>query len=125
MGQVQIAQELWHAWNTGIHEGVLEHLCEDAVVRPVETTFQTFRGREEIDRLRRELEELGVRISSTPFTWEEHGNCVIVRGKSRIVQHGDPMDLDLAWLFRFRGEQVDLVQTFLSYEEAVAFAGRP
>ena len=123
MGRVEIVQELWHAWNTGIHDEVLQHLAEDATVRPLELTFRSFTGLEEIDTLRRDLERLGIEVVSTPFTWEERGEDVIVCGRSRVVRSGMAEDLRPAWLFRFQGEKVVLIQTYMSYEEALAAAG--
>ena len=117
---MEIVQELWHAWNTGIHDEVLQHLSEDVVVVPMELTIKTFKGIEQLDTMRADLERLGIRIFSTPFTWEEHGEDVIVRGRSRIIRSGDAEDLRLAWLFRFQGQKVVLIQTFMSYEEALA-----
>jgi ketosteroid isomerase-like protein len=120
--RLEIVQELWHAWNTGIHDEVLQHLCDDAVVRPLEVTFKVFRGVEELDTMRTDLERLGITIASTPFRWEERGEDVIVEGRSRVVRGTDAEDLRPAWLFRFRGDKVAMIQTFMSHEEAVAAA---
>lgn len=123
MQRVQITQELWHAWNTGIHDEVLQHLDENAEVRPMELTFRSFRGIEQLDSLRSDLERLGIQVISTPFTFEEHGEDVLVEGRSRVVRNGHVEDLRPVWLFRFRGEKVVLIQTFLSRDEALAAMG--
>lgn len=120
--RIETVQRLWHAWNTGVHDGVLGLLCEDAIVRPLELTVRSFQGREQLDTLRTDLERLGIRVLSTPFAWEERGDCVIVTGRARIVRRGSADEVDVAWLFGFRGAQVELIQSFFSHEEAVAFA---
>lgn len=122
VNRIEVAQELWHAWNTGIHDGVMHHLHEDAEVRPLEVTPRTFQGHEQLDHYRTDLEAHGIQIASTPFTWEEHGNDVIVCGRSRITVKDFNDDMSLAWLFRFRGSRVALIQTFLKYDDALRYS---
>ena len=112
---------MWHAWTNGMHEEIQQYVCEDVVARPVEVTFQSFQGLEGLERLRSDLEHHGIQISPTPFSWEEHGESVIVQGRSRVVRKGYVDDMRLTWVLRFRGQKVDLVQTCMSYEEALTF----
>jgi ketosteroid isomerase-like protein len=120
--RVEIVQELWHAWNTGIHDEVLQHLSDDAIVRPSELTIRSFKGIDELNTMRADLERLGIAVASTPFSWEEHGEDVIVQGRSRVTRSGQAEDLRPAWLFRFKGQKVVLIQTFMTYEEALSAA---
>jgi hypothetical protein len=75
--------------------------------------------------MRKDLERLGIKIFSTPFSWEEHGEDVLVQGRSRIVRSDDVEDLRLTWLFRFQGQRVVLIQTYMTYEEALADSEGP
>ncbi len=121
VNRVDIAHEVCHAWNTGSYDQIWRHLSEDVVVRPTEVTFQSFQGREEIEHLRSDLENLGIAVASRSFSWEEHGEDVIVQGWGRVIQGDHDDEMQLAWLLRFRGGKVVLIQTFLSYESALEF----
>ncbi len=119
--RLDIAHEVWNAWNTGVFAQTWRHLSEDVVVRPTELTFRSFQGREEIEHLRSDLERLGIMVDRTPVTWEEHGEDVIVQGRARVIRGDHSEDLGLAWLLRVRDGKVVLIQTFLSYESALEF----
>ena len=124
MDKIKIVQELWHAWNTGIHDSVLVYVHEDVVLRPLEASFHTYVGLSQVAGLRQDLEDRGVQIASTPFTWELHGDDVIVQGRSLVSVRGHAADGEWSWLFRFEGEKVALIQTFVSSEHAREFSSR-
>ena len=122
MDKVRIVQTLWHAWTTGVHDEVPLYVHEDVELRPLEASFNTYVGLAEATGLREDLDNRGITIASTPFTWEQRGDDVIVRGRSRVDLRGYASDGEWCWLFRFEGKKVGLIQTFPEYEEARDFS---
>ena len=122
MDKIKTAQEMWHAWVTGVHDDVLRYVHEDVQLRPLEASFNTYVGLAEVASLRQALEDRGIQIASTPFTWEQHGDDVIVQGRSRVTVSGHGADGDWCWLLHFEGEKVALIQTFPDYEQACEFS---
>ena len=61
--------------------------------------------------------ELQGKINVVPEMSDIMGLAILNAGGELCTE-----DLDLAWVFRFQGDQVELIETFLDYEDAVAFA---
>ena len=112
----------WAAWEKQGTEGVLTHLSPHA--EWVDHDGRLYRGREEVEELVRELRENDVQIEPRPYSFEEHGDCVIVAGGLRTRSRRGLSDVQRHWVYRVEHGQITRVESLSSREEALQVVDR-
>ena len=114
---LEAVKALWAAWEKQGAEGVLRHMTPDADWVAFEGRI--YRGREEIEDFIRELRENDVHIEPRPYSFEEHGDCVIVAGGLRTRSRRGLSDVQRHWVYRVENGQITHVESLSSREHAL------
>jgi len=114
---LEAVKSVWAAWEKQGAEGVLVHLAPEA--EWVDHDGRLFRGREEIEEWVRGLRERDVHIEPRPYSFEEHGDCVIVAGGLRTRSRRGLSDVQRHWLYRVQNGRITRVESLSSREEAL------
>ena len=105
----------------------LEAMDEDVEVHlpPAFPGAGTARGHEGWLRLQAEFEEAFAGVDYEPEEFEQAGDRILVRIRySGTARHTEiPIDVDVYWLYTFRGAKIRRMDVFLDREEATAAAG--
>jgi ketosteroid isomerase-like protein len=118
--RADIVRRLFDLTEAGDVDEVVSHYHDDA---EIEIAFQrrTLRG---VDELRTYLHERSdgdaVAAEVTSLRFEEHDSAVLVTGRIRLRDdvRRSVVDSPGAWLFRFRGEKVQVVRGFRDQQAA-------
>jgi SnoaL-like domain len=104
-------RDLWSAYTRDGVDGV-RRFADDEVEWTLAPDGRTIRG---LDALADHVRATAASRSIVAHTWEQHGDCVLVRGSMRMFRAGGFVDVQPTWVYFFRDDRL---------ERAVAFAGR-
>ena len=115
---VELVKEAWRRYAVGGVAGVEHLLAPDVVWVPHDRDGVPVRGRAALMASSRAMAMAGTRVEAFGHRFEDHGDCVVVAGRVRVLGPDGLYDVPMNWQVDVRDGRISAVRAERSLEQA-------
>jgi ketosteroid isomerase-like protein len=119
-GNVELVRRLWRSFDRDGLDAVLAAVDPDVVWEPYAAGGRALHGPEAVREFYAESAKVGRTSTPEAYSFEAHGDCVLVTGSLRFEQGGALSERQLDWVYFFRGPTLVRAASFPTRDAALA-----